>query len=124
MKYLVFICSLVISLKTVAQSDSSRYIYNNVEQMPKPGFDLPAYIAKNLHCHSDTSEVVKGQIILKFVVNEDGSISNIEVGKSINLTCDEEAIIMIKHMPQWVPGIKNGKKVKVWYYLPIHIDWQ
>ena len=131
LKYSLLLISLILSISMAAQVNELEkknadtvIIYNYVEQMPSPGFDLPAYIAKKLHCHPDSSQAINDQITLKFVVNEDGGISNIEVRKSISQSCDEAAISMVKLMPPWIPGRKNGKNVKVWFFLPIQIDWQ
>jgi periplasmic protein TonB len=62
---------------------------------------------------------IQGTVIVRFVVNVDGSISNIEVYKGIGNGCDEEAVRVIKQMPKWTPGSVKGKPVRVKYNLPI-----
>ena len=63
----------------------------------------------------------EGKVIAKFIVNEDGTINNVIVLSNTtgSVECAEEAIRVIKKMPKWAPGILNGKKVKVYYTLPI-----
>jgi protein TonB len=56
---------------------------------------------------------VEGQVIVQFVINEDGSCSNFEVVKGIGFGCDEAAVEAFKKMPKWQPGLIAGKPVKV-----------
>lgn len=64
-------------------------------------------------------EGITGTVFVKFVVNEDGSITNANVRKGIGSGCDEEALRVIRKMPQWKAGILRGEKVKVYMTLPI-----
>jgi TonB family protein len=95
-------------------------VFNYVEQMPSAGYDLGAYLQENLH-YPDTARKynISGRVIIKFVVNEDGHISNCTVTKSIGGGCDEEALRVVKSFPRWRPGYQNGKAVKVYFTLPI-----
>ena len=62
---------------------------------------------------------IQGTVILKFVVLEDGSVSDVEVSKSLEPHCDEEAVRVVKELPQFIPGKQQGKPVRVWLTLPI-----
>ncbi len=62
---------------------------------------------------------IQGQVILTFVVNRDGSVSDVNLVKDIGGGCGEEAIRLIKAMPNWTPGYFDDKPVKVRYTLPI-----
>jgi protein TonB len=53
------------------------------------------------------------------VINKDGSISDCKVARGIGYGCDEEALRIVKNMPNWNPGKQNGKTVNVSYILPI-----
>ncbi len=57
--------------------------------------------------------------MVNFVVNEDGSISDVKVVRGIGRGCDEEAMRVVKMMPKWKPGRQKGEPVKVSYTLPI-----
>jgi TonB family protein len=98
-------------------------IYSYVEQMPQfPGGEdlLEKYFKENLNYPAKEKEMgVEGRVICRFIVNEDGSLSDIKIVRSISERCDEEAIRLIKNMPHWKPGKQNGKAVKVSYSLPI-----
>lgn len=62
---------------------------------------------------------IEGVVIVRFVVNPDGSLSNFKVVKGIGYGCDQEAMRLIKGMPGWVPGEQNGTKVPVYRTIPI-----
>ena len=61
---------------------------------------------------------VQGRCIVKFTVEKDGTIDNIEIVKGISKILDEEVIRVVKAMPKWKPGIQNGRIVKSYFTLP------
>ena len=62
---------------------------------------------------------MEGKVFVSFVVNKDGSISDVETIKGIWASCDKEASRVVSIMPQWIPGKQNGKAVRVKYVVPI-----
>ncbi|MDP4227742.1 MAG: energy transducer TonB [Bacteroidota bacterium] len=64
-------------------------------------------------------EGIQGTVSLRFIINTDGELSDIQVLRGIGGGCDEEAIRVVKLMPKWKPGLQNGKPVRVYYVLPI-----
>lgn len=62
---------------------------------------------------------IQGKVQLSFIVETDGSLSEIKVLKGIGGGCDEEAVRVLKNSPQWKPGIQNGKLVRVLYTMLI-----
>lgn len=95
-------------------------VYTYVEQMPAPGYDLPKYLNEHLkYPDSAYNANIQGRVIVRFVVNEDGSASDCTVLKGIGGGCDEAAVKVITTMPAWQAGVKAGKKVKVYMTLPI-----
>ncbi|MBI1224604.1 MAG: TonB family protein [Bacteroidetes bacterium] len=62
---------------------------------------------------------VEGMVVAKFVIEKDGSISSPEIVKSVGSGCDEEVLRVIKEMPDWSPGKKDGKAVAVSFTLPV-----
>lgn len=90
-------------------------IYTNVEVKPEPGYDLTAYLKKHVqYPDSARNNNIAGEVVIQFVVNEDGTISDCHVIKGIGGGCDEMALNAIKNMPDWKSGRQNGKKVKVY----------
>jgi protein TonB len=67
---------------------------------------------------------VEGTVILEFVVEKDGSLTQIKVKNSIYPDLDEEAIRVLKNSPKWIPGENGGKKVRVSYILPVTFNIQ
>ena len=65
---------------------------------------------------------LKGRIFVQFVVEKDGSLTDIKVLKDIGHGTDKEAIRVLKNCPRWTPGENNGKKIRVQYQLPITIQ--
>jgi TonB family protein len=61
----------------------------------------------------------EGTVKVTFVVKSDGTISNLVINESVGGGCDEEALRVIRAMPKWIPGVKNGAKVAAYYTLPI-----
>ena len=91
-----------------------------VEQMPMPDFEYQKYLSENLHYpDSAIAHNIEGRVIVKFVVNEDGHISDCEITQSVNTYLDEEALRVIRKMPRWKPGKQDGKYVKVYFNAPV-----
>ncbi len=63
---------------------------------------------------------ISGRVLVRFVVETDGSITNVEVLQGIGGGCDEEAVRVVKMMPKWFPAEKDGEKVRVMFTLPIN----
>lgn len=101
-------------------------IFEFVEQMPEfPGGEdaLQAYLSKNIKYPKQANEQgIHGRVVLNFVVNENGEISDIVRVRGIGYGCDEEAMRVIKSMPPWKAGKQNGKAVKVAFSLPVTFE--
>lgn len=96
-------------------------IFRTVDTMPHfPGGEkaLTEFIQKNLR-YPETDTDVQGRVVIRFVVEKDGEISNIEILRSLASEFDKEAVRIIQLMPKWVPGKQNGKPARVYYTLPI-----
>mgnify|MGYP005924032243 CR=1 FL=1 len=98
-------------------------VFDMVEQMPTfPGGqqELMSYLGKNIKYPTISQEMGSaGRVIVQFVVDKDGSISNPEVVRGVDAYLDKEAIRVISGMPKWKPGVQNGKKVRVKYTVPV-----
>ncbi|MDB5241071.1 MAG: energy transducer TonB [Spirosoma sp.] len=94
-----------------------------VEQQPEypGGLDaLRAFLGKNLNYpRSAASAGVSGRVYVSFVVNTDGSLTDVQVLKGIGFGCDEEAVRVMQKMPHWRPGKQADRAVRVKYNLPI-----
>ena len=94
-----------------------------VEQQPEyPGGleALRSFLGNNLkYPRAAASAGVAGRVYVSFVVNTDGSLTDLHVVKGIGFGCDEEAVRVMQKMPRWRPGKQSGRAVRVKYNLPI-----
>ncbi len=96
-------------------------VLESVEQMPEPSVNLNEFLQRNLRYPALAKDnSIEGRVIVRFVVNEDGMVSNAEVVRGIGGGCDEEAMRVLMKMPVWKAGRQNGKPVKVYFTLPIY----
>jgi TonB family protein len=92
---------------------------------PMPSFQggqtaFDDYIKNNLKYPKQAMEIgLEGRVILNFIIECDGSISDVLLQKGIGYGCDEEAIRLIERSPPWIPGKLNDKPVRVEFILPI-----
>lgn len=103
-------------------------IFTIVEEMPEfPGGmnKLGEYLAKNIKYPQMARETgIQGRVFITFVVEPDGSVTNVQVLRSLGGGCDEEAVRVVKSMPKWKPGKQRGKAVRVSYNLPVNFKLQ
>ncbi|MFA5418091.1 MAG: energy transducer TonB [Bacteroidales bacterium] len=103
-------------------------IFTVVESMPDfPGGmgKLMSYLATNIKYPPLAKESgIQGRVFINFVVEPDGSISQVKVLRGIGGGCDEEAVRVVKAMPKWKPGMQRGKPVRVSYNLPVKFTLQ
>ncbi len=94
-----------------------------VEQMPSfPGGPqaLLNYLSEHINYPEGYEEIcVQGRVVITFVVEKDGSLSDITVLKSLEKAFDEEALRAVKSMPKWIPAMQNGEPVRAKYTVPI-----
>ncbi len=118
----VFCLSTVSAQKTVV-SKKNQKVFDVVEQMPEfPGGmeALFKYMAENMKYPEDAKkQQVEGRVLVQFIVETDGSVSNTEVLKRVFPSLDAEAVRVISGMPKWIPGKQNGKVVRVKYTIPV-----
>ena len=99
-------------------------VYQTVEEMPEfPGGAeaMMKSIAGNIkYPEAAIDKNIEGRVFVSFVIEKDGSVSNVKVLRGIGGGCDEEAVRVIKGMPKWKPGIQEGKPVRVSYMMPIN----
>ena len=111
------------NLTEVFSPDDSLEVFNMAEQMPSfVGNEdaLYAYVSKNIIYPLKAKENnIEGRVVVRFIIEKDGAVSNIEILRKLGFGCDEEVIRLIKSMPKWIPGKQNGKPVRVYFTMPI-----
>lgn len=113
---------------TSAPVEEEAKVYNVVEQMPSfPGGEaaLLKYVGTHIKFPAIAQEQeISGVVVLRFVVQEDGTVGDVIVQKSLEKHCDEEAVRVVKTLPRFIPGKQQGKAVRVWYTLPVRFSIQ
>lgn len=103
--------------------DTDNDAFNVVEQMPQfPGgeIELMKFISENVKYPEAASKAgTQGRVVAQFIVEADGSITNVKVLKNVSDEIDAEAVRVIKAMPKWKPGMQKGQPVRVKYTIPV-----
>ena len=103
-------------------------VYDVCEQMPTyEGGDaaLLKYLGENWKLPDEYKERgIQGRMVVGFIVEKDGSLTNVKVLRAVDIAIDAEVLRVVKGMPKWIPGRHNGQRVRVRYLLPIHICLQ
>jgi TonB family protein len=98
-------------------------IFTVVEEQPRfPGGEEARlqYMMQNLRYPAEArKEGIQGTVFVTFLVEADGSITNVRVLRGIGGGCDEEAVRVIKEMPNWTPGRQRGQNVRVQFNMPV-----
>ena len=111
------------NLKNVIVGNPAETPVTFAEQMPQfigGDKELMGYLSKNIKYPVIAQENnVQGTVILRFVVGKDGNVKDVTILRSLDSSCDKEAVRVVKSMPQWIPGRQNGTPVAVYYTLPV-----
>ncbi|NDV46147.1 TonB family protein [Paludibacter sp. 221] len=111
---------------TALQDEPEEQVFMVVEKMPSfPGGQeaLFKYISESLKYPAEAQQKeIQGRVICQFVVNADGTVSDVKVMRSVNPLLDNEAVRVIENMPKWTPGEQRGKKVRTQYTIPINFS--
>ena len=121
---LLFISGTALCQDTTKQTNKgSPGEYANLDNMPsfKGGQqNLNNYLATTIkYPKAARDSNIQGTVYVTFIVKADGKIDNAKIKRGIGGLCNEEALRVVKNMPDWIPGKQNGKNVDVSYTLPI-----
>ena len=113
----------VIATEPVKPKEEENKVFDVVEQMPSyPGgmSALMQYLSSTIKYPVIAEENgIQGRVICTFVVERDGSITDVKIAKSVDPSLDKEAMRVVSKMPKWIPGKQNGSAVRVKYTLPV-----
>lgn len=112
-----------VSAQKTVVAQKNQQVFDVVEQMPEyPGgmSALLEYLMQNVKYPEDAEkQKIEGKVMASFVVETDGSISEIKVLKPVYPSLDAEAVRVVQGMSNWTPGKQRGECVRVRYTLPI-----
>ena len=128
-KFIIMALMALFGLTTVSAQKTvvakkNQQVFDVVEKMPEyPGGSaaLFEYLNGNIKYPTDAEKKkIEGRVLVTFVVNTDGSITDIEVVRKAFPSLDAEAVRVISGMPKWIPGEQKGQKVRVKYTVPLN----
>ena len=100
-------------------------VVEDLPQFPGGAPKLMEYLSQNIRYPKEATEHgIQGRVIVQFVVEKDGSVSNVQVVRSVDPALDREAVRVVKSMPKWNPGMNNGQPARVKYTLPVTFKLQ
>ena len=108
---------------TAPADTTKNVVYDVTETMPQfPGGQgvMMKYLAANIKYPASAVKAKKqGRVIVSFVIQKDGSVTNARIVRSVDPELDAEALRIVKAMPNWTPGTQDGKPVNVRYTIPV-----
>ena len=116
-------CLMTANAQKTVVSQTNQKVFDTVEQMPEYPGGMQAmieFLQTNMKYPEDAAkQKVEGRVMVQFVVETDGSVSDVHVAKQVFPSLDAEAVRVVQAMPKWTPGKEKGKVVRVKYNLPI-----
>ena len=120
---LMMLVLLFSFMTSTAQTKKNNMVYDVVEVMPQfPGGQIAMlqYLMKNIkYPEQAMKEGIQGRVTVRFIVEKDGSISDVKPVLSVHPLLNKEAVRVVESMPKWSPGKHNGKPVRVRFNLPV-----
>ena len=104
----------------VPKNDSSIYASPIIQVRPKFNGDIKEYLADSIRYPKEAREKnIQGTVFVYCIIEKDGSISNIKVLRSPDISLSNEAKRVVSTMPKWKPGMENGVPQRVQYSIPV-----
>ena len=120
---LMMLVLLFSFMTSTAQTKKNDMVFDVVEVMPQfPGGQIAMmkYIMENMkYPEQAMKEGIQGRVAVRFIVEKDGSISDVKPVLSVHPLLNKEAVRVVESMPKWTPGKHNGKPVRVRFNLPV-----
>ena len=112
--------SMVVATDTIKENMIFGDVAEHLPSFPGGQQKLMEFIHDNINYTEEMDQTcVMGRVIVSFVIEEDGSITDPKVVKSVHPLYDKEALRVVSIMPKWIPGEQNGKPVRVKYTIPV-----
>lgn len=120
---LMMLVLLFSFMTSTAQTKKNDMVFDVVEVMPQfPGGQIAMlqYLMKNIkYPEQAMKEGIQGRVAVRFIVEKDGSISDVKPILSVHPLLNKEAVRVVESMPKWTPGKQNGKPVRVRFNVPV-----
>jgi TonB family protein len=111
-----------LMIREIPEDDSDRIVCM-VPTMPKFNGDVNRYVAENIVYPKEMKDAgIEGTVYVSFVVEKSGEVSNVKAIRGVRSQLDSAATKVIANMPKWIPGMENGKYMRVQYTIPIRFQ--
>jgi outer membrane biosynthesis protein TonB len=116
--------SQIVANDTIKEGGNEVFVTTEINPEPPGGMQaFLKWIGENYEFPQEAIDAgVKGSILTSFIVEKDGSLSNLKVMRDLSYNTGRRAIEMLKKSPKWSPAIQNGRKVRCEFTLPIRLD--
>jgi protein TonB len=105
---------------TEKNQQKSDEVHTITEIMPKFQGNVMDWVSRNIRYPEEAAEKnIQGRVVVKFIIDEDGCISQPQIARSVHPLLDAEAMRLVRTMPRWTPGYNKGNPCKVEYTLPV-----
>ena len=95
-------------------------VVEDLPQFPGGAVEFMKWLTKNLKYPASAQQrKVQGRVVAQFIVNQDGSVSDIQIVERLCIECDREALRVLRMMPKWQPGVMNAKPCRTKVCIPI-----
>ena len=95
-------------------------VVEDLPQFPGGAAEFMKWLTKNLRYPSSAqSQQVKGRVVAQFIINRDGSVTDLEVTEHLNRACDNEVLRVLRMMPKWQPGLMDAKPCRTKVCIPV-----
>lgn len=109
------------------QGSDAEYAFEQLEvkpEFPNGNEGLAKYLSENIkYPKKALKNGVSGKVFVQFVIDKTGKVTNVVAVRGVEKSLDKEAVRVIKSMPKWKPGMKDGQPVKVKYTIPINFKF-
>lgn len=118
---LLAFCLLIANINIFAQQEEIYVIVDEIPEFPGGVAKMNEYLSNSIiYPEYAVNNNIEGKVVLEFVVDIDGAITDIKIKQTVHESLDNEALRIVKSMPKWKPGKNDGKFVRVKYTLPIN----
>jgi protein TonB len=95
-------------------------VVEDLPQFPGGAAEFMKWLTKNLRYPASAQhQKVKGRVVAEFIINRDGSVSDLQVVEHLNLACDNEVLRVLRMMPNWEPGLMDAKPCRTKVCIPV-----
>jgi len=129
----IVLCSVLLSVGSIhaaepVQNEQSEIVEvleapDKMPQFPGGMSGLHKYLMENVHYpYYAERKGIQGKVMVQFVVDRDGTVTDVKVEKPAHKSLNKEAVRVVKKMPKWIPGEQDGKPVRVLYHMPVNFS--